>query len=363
MIASLSSFICRLPFTEEGKARKEQRISLMHCCIRYLLKVDSASTFERAVRDRTTLTYEEARETRLQLTGSAYFVQTLKGWALLHVYKPPDNETMALARARRYGVRSADAKTLWTHIQELWEGSALNDLYELLWSSPGARVAMHPEQARTALGPIYQDLYKHTKRLVWRKMRFIMNSNNEEVDDLVSKLIVQAVARFWWMLPTAKTPLHITNSLRAAVNGLAVNDIQWYTAKCRSRLNSDGVGGYTLQTVSQNQIGADVQYHELADQATLTVNTTAPSDNKMMVVQLHNHVAAGPNARARLKLLMLLTGEHNKAFSKYLTERGLPENDEFCDTHDPDSYLEHAAQFTGIKRPKTFLTDLKRLFG
>ncbi len=112
-----------------------------------------------------------------------------------------------------------------------------------------------------------EDLNRHIKSKVYKKLRFLVGSQNYENRDFYSDLLCKALTTYYQLIPTNKTDAYVLNYMRRACTNHALNIIETYTTQKNGRLVNEGVDSmgankYALICESENQYMGELSFDQ-----------------------------------------------------------------------------------------------------
>jgi hypothetical protein len=188
---------------------------------------------------------------------------------------------------------------------------------------------------------------------VHRKLRFIASSNNLDIEDLKKDLATKAIEAFWadslWY-----DGRHLFNRCLKAATNYGNNLISYYTAQCRSRLSSDGEGGYQ-NTQRELMVGTGDSTEAVGERS-----HTVDYDTMISIRQFRDQL--GNRDRNLMDLLML---NEDKRFVRWCKEmhrmKVATVSDVLTKCREPARYIDLVCQFMRVAKAvaRRFLRDLQ----
>ena len=171
-----------------------------------------------------------------------------------------------------------------------------------------------------------QSINVDIKKLVYRKLRFIKESNGYSFDDLFSDLTRKGVEAYYRVTPF-QVDLHRLNTTKKAIHYQAMKEITYYTADKRSRLlNNDGVFSARIETFSADtDTGINEKYM-------IDTNWQNPYNIVESGKVIEAYVAQGSANRASI-VNCLLHKEHTKTFKEFCAQQMRKETVSLDDLH------------------------------
>lgn len=173
------------------------------------------------------------------------------------------------------------------------------------------------------------------KSVVYRKMRFLVNSENMELTDYHNELMCKALQAYYTMIPTNKTDAHVVNCLRVTCNNHALNIISARTSIKRRRMDNtgaDGFGGYSfsLKTVSENQMAVMADGTESSYEDSLNANNEGHADRLVSLLSYERLLRRMGKTTVRENILSVLSGHECPKFTEYLINCNVIRDGEDC---------------------------------
>lgn len=174
---------------------------------------------------------------------------------------------------------------------------------------------------------VYPDVIKYVKSLVWRKLRFVAESNNMELADLESDLLIKVVQSYYGMVPVREElPLKYTvNYLKRVAHNRGMNIIKFATTKRRGRLvnvgkDNNGVDQFSLLCTSMNQTKLDSEGNEFSPDVEDERSSIATFEVRFSIDELLNKLRPGSKKH---RFLLILMGMYDEEFTTYLRKNRL----------------------------------------
>ncbi len=191
------------------------------------------------------------------------------------------------------------------------------------------------ERAQRDFNDMYPELMRHVRQKTFRKLKFLVNAENAEFSDFNGELLYKAIKAYYMMVPSDKSQAHVLNYLRSTCTNHALNIISAKTSDKRRRMNnagSDGFGGqsFSLTCVSENQL-AVIDGEELFSYEG-TLNAANQNDSSKMLSDLNFErvVSSLGKSRVRRRAILIVSGQDDSRFTRYLRARGFIKMDEDC---------------------------------
>lgn len=318
--------------------------SIYSLCIDYTFKLITARQFSTHIKE---LTGNKSDEFRFRLSQSVYVIRELKAFWIRQT-KNCGRRLNLSALGRKYGIVSDDVRQ-----------SRSRDIQNQLNSTkfPKETVSLVSNTVKLAkrLNTIIEEVQEYCNRFVSKKLLFVLKSCNLEVHDLGAEIMCKAIIAYYQTSTQPMNKLHTLNFLRRTSKNQGLNMIKWFTSKKRSRLNRTGHNEYALIVISDNQLmgysggdGGVISYEDLS-QASVTDDTESII-LKQSVLKMKKLIKQSPvtsDYRRDLRLIKILMGIHDEAFSKWMRgNRNLRHsNDEYIDRVKGSTYTRLAADF------------------
>lgn len=316
-----------------------------------ITKAISAFAFQHAVKPYMRLkakdtTLPSAKNFRLVLARSRYFSLSLKLFTLrlAKLGKPTLQDAKALAG--EYAIPVVDARRIF----ELWEADRAFRvaLKKFVKPFPASTSSQWDE---AAIESVFEAMYPRLRRqaiyLARRKLRFVVDSNNLEYDDIVNPLMSHVWGRYMQAMPTIKSPEHLLNAMRVAITNEVNNMCDKYTTQKSGRLvglgkDSNNQHRTMLLVVSENQLpGFDEGDQSKFYDSLGSTNPYHSLDMELSVKKVLNSRSCSSSPKKQ-RLLSILMGAYDAEFTKWLHAKGHAhrneENEEVQDRLPPQVY-------------------------
>lgn len=164
----------------------------------------------------------------LSLRGFIYFLVQNELFKI-----PEEKNNLIYFIAKKFGL---GRENLWI-LEFMNEYGILNEDYiELIHSFPPA---LTPKQAKKICEIEFKTLKPYIETYAYKKLRFICDSNNLQLEDMYSPL-EYVVCHSCYNTVSQKRGKYLVNSLKQSIHNEVINTIMFYTSKGRQRLNSVG---------------------------------------------------------------------------------------------------------------------------
>lgn len=275
-----------------------------------------------------------AKDFRLTLHESRYMILNLKLFMLrLGRHK---SVTLPLVKeiAENLQVRVADAKRM----IQVWEQ---HPAFRKRIKTEARRIPAHRLELLTLEGVaqyfgnvIYKDVMRYIRFTVYKKLTFIVDSNNEEYADYHNEVLSKVVQSFYTSIPVVdKTDLHVLNGLKTTVHNHVINIIKAETSQKKGRLVPIGVDEKTgkpinrLMVESENQM-AIVEGQEDSTYDELHGGTGNNMDRFELQFSISEILGKLSATSKKHRFLQILMGHEDAEFTAWLQERKIATRNE-----------------------------------
>jgi len=266
---------------------------------------------------------ESSKVFRYALTENCYFALNLKMFIYEYTTRllsPTKNRDAVKACIKKFGIKKADFMLF----LRFYDNKNNRRITKAVFREYKKQVIPSPKEVRANFSLMHEVLLKYCRTLTFKKLTFIVNSNNMSPQDMHYELIYKALKTYYLMLPTNKDDLYILNYIKRAIHNHAMNTIQKFKFAKRDRLQgileADGSYTFNMQTVSENQIrvsGNGGLTEEIDTGAIVNGSTIDKSyeehDSKATIKKL---IRMYKNKKRRL--LQLIVGEYDEDFTDFL---------------------------------------------
>ena len=271
---------------------------------------------------------------RLELIEKGYFILNIKFMALNLCLSPPTVENVHQF-CNDFDVMKNDAVLLRRCFEDnKWRKAMRRS--ERMQGVKKAHVSVDClDAAKVDMHNRYDILMKHIRSLCYKRLRFLVSSENSEFSDFHGELFYKAVREYYRMIPTHKPEAHILNSLRLACTNHAKNIIDAKTTNKRRRLyneGSDGFGGYTfnLKVLSENQAFLVDDGDTVSYESTLNSESIDRYKTVMTQINFERLVQNLGISSVRRRALLIVAGHEDRRFTRFLRDRGVITVEEDC---------------------------------
>lgn len=327
--------------------------------IRYVCGCISAFAFQRILK--TLPITVSAKKFRLELHKSRYTTLDIK----LFVYHLCKVRSLTREKAGQYkGVAKRDATMCYLVVSKLaW---VRKELKARLAKIGVANPMLTPEGAQDVFNAVYTPVLKYIKHEVYRKLRFVAKSENEEFQDLHNNVLEKVIKAFNLLIPTAQCLAYVVNYLKRAAHNHIQNIIKSATTLKRGRLVNVGRDRnnerqFSLLCTSFNQM-------QLLTEDGEVVTPDAPdptSENfelRFSISEVVDRLEAQPRKH---RFVLILLGNDDEEFTQWLRANRLASDSEdhvdVQERTEATTFNRLIAEFLSVpfKKVQTFLDKLK----
>ena len=256
------------------------------------------------------------KEFRMELSSSSWFLLNIKYFCMsysLQKLMRKENRGNLKKCIRRYSIKKPDFLKFVKFLKSRVNRTALSKAF----SDYIKEQILTVDQARAQFYGMYIPIHNYCKAITYKKLRFIVRSNNLSPEDMHCELMTKAIRAFYSLVPSNETELYILNYVKRAVHNHAMNIIKQYTFGKRDRLKSyNDNTDFVLSVVSENQFkpsGTDGEYSSFDDYGGLVDDGYRLFESKRSCHQMYKRQTA-----LGRKLLRLVFGEYDAAFTSHL---------------------------------------------
>lgn len=265
-----------------------------------------------------------AKVFRLSIQDQRYTNLDLKLFALRLAHLKTPTQGQAFELATEFSITRNDAQLIFMLFSEnAWFSKALKQASRKVSKNNSLLTLKEIDALFTR---IYPPVLKYIKFIAYRKLRFIVKSDNVGFEDIHSDLSTKVLQSFYSLIPAEATEAHIVNYLKRAVHNHAINIIKSRTSQKRGRLVNVGTDKnneqqFSLLCVSQNQLS--VAFDEDGNEIDM-LNVANDSDSKFQlqftISQVLNKVK---HDKKKYRFLTLLLGTEDTEFTDWLRQENL----------------------------------------
>lgn len=325
---------------------KESRNKMFSLTLLYMYKEISASAYTKKLRSIVNDKKYRFIEMRRTFVSSGYFVKNIKVWLYYWYCEKPTNIKKNL---KLFGIKEQD-KTLHTKL----EADVLK-----LFNTFHAKKSYKHKTIREFDAAITRTLETEKCRLfirkmVYRKMRFIFESNGMEPDDIIKHVTASGIQAAMFTYPRIESGTHLLNIITRTAHNDCMNYLDKYTTKKRARLNENQ--NYSLHD-SRVVVPIDSpeakNFMESQEDDTLDKETLRESVRKLIFTF----------SEKQQLFIKLLSGQYDETFTKWLTvtNKSKKDNDELFDSINFLRYTSLAMEYLDVteKQCNKVLNTLK----
>lgn len=181
---------------------------------------------------------------------------------------------------------------------------------------------------------VYKPLLRYIQWFVYKKLRFVVDSNNDQFEDFHNDVLAKVVQAFYTALPVVdRTDLHVVNGLKQTVHNHVINIIKSETSQKRGRLvpiGTDAAGNpiNRLVVMAENQMptngeeDSNSNYHDVHGG---TGNNLDRFELEFSITEILSKLRETSKKHRFLKLLM---GHDDPEFTAWLQERKIASRSE-----------------------------------
>ena len=303
------------------------------------------------------------KDFRMEISSSSWFLLNLKffcmSYTLLNLSWKANRATLKKC-IKAYGIQKTDFLNFMRFRKLKANRNAVKTAFAEFGKSDIASV----NAVRAKFYAMYQNLQNYCKSITYKKLRFIIRSNNLSPEDFHCELMTKAIRAFYSLVPSKQTDLYIQNYVKRAVHNHAMNIIKQYTFGKRDRLKSyNGNTDFVLTMVSENQFkpsGTDGEYTSFEDFGGLVDRGYSEFESNRSCHQMYKR----QSLRGR-RLLKLIFGEYDADFTSHLHKNKVitkNKDNVFHYENNIDQYKQHAFEYLKIdsKMGNDYLKKLYR---
>lgn len=196
-------------------------------------------------------------------------------------------------------------------------------------------------------------------KFVYRKMRFIIQTQGFEPEDLIQELKAGSVRAVLEKYPRIKDANHCHNILKRCMHNGGANLIEFYSGEKRSKFMRNQDGSFESKIVPISFAVTDESLNDFMS-STLT-NSQSDYDQQISVRKVLSKYDG--KRKQFLNLLM----NHDAEFTKWLQEKKVTrrDNEDYMEVAETKDYIGHALEFLGVKQEvgEKFISQLKKQLG
>lgn len=310
----------------------DQAVNVVRTTVEYLCGISNAYDFQREIKKFVDFSELEvsAKDFRLLITDHSYLTLNIKFFAF-NLIVNPINSDMLTHYAEAFCIVRNDVVLLRRSVSGKFRTNARKSRRILDLNKEDINVES-VIRARTTFNMFYPELMVHIKRKTYKKMRFLVRSENVEFSDFNGELLYKAVKAFYLMVPTDKCDAHILNYLRTVCTNHALNIIESKTTDKRRRMlneGSDGFGGFTfsLSCMSENQMPTSEE--NVADYENILSSANIGDPRRLLEdVNYESMIRTYGKTEKRKRIISILYGYEDPIFTRFLRNRNIIREDE-----------------------------------
>lgn len=342
---SLEKFVSK--YYDISGLTKAQRKDIQILLIRYIFRFCNAqkftSQFHKIVDDKPRLI-----EMRRDVLIDGYIMTNIKLW----IYYVAANDLFRKQReetAKKFNIKKEDISIL--SLKSSLE-KEINNLVR------GKYRALTLARLHTNIASSMERLKTKTSKFVYRKMRFIIQSQGLEPEDLIQQVMMLGIQEVYKHYPKIKSTEHCDNIMFKTIHDRGQNLIEFYSGKKRSKFEQLEDGTFTNKAVP-------ISYAVTDDAFTDNLSTSIDNSKVDFIDSLTVRKLLEKYTDRRQKFLKLLM-ERDTGFSKYLQDKKITRlmNDEFMDRCSTDMkvYISHVLNYLGVKQEvgEKFISTLRK---
>ena len=257
---------------------------------------------------------------RRVLLGTGYILRNIKGYLYTLAVKGAfTSRKNALPVARSFHVREEDI-ILGKYINSC---DSLQRLLLDYYNERGYKCLSFRYFTR-ALNQIAEGTQDYTAKFVYRKLRFVYQSNGMEAADFTNDFIAKGIQSVLVMYPCVDGRLHALNIAKQAIHNHGINTILKYTSKSRQTLRKELDGCFSSRKISLDLLqssrlsnGDSYIANGLDGHIEMLDYRSQVNRDKQELEIAVNQLMRGVSSKQR-KAMRLLMGEYCPRFSHWL---------------------------------------------
>lgn len=231
----------------------------------------------------------------------------------------------------------------------------------------------YPDEVRRDCGNLIKELHSYINAYVYRKLRFISNSNNLDLFDLSCDVACEAVKSYYTEVPF-KSDIFLKNTVKSKIHSTGINLIKYYNMNKRKRLtqNEDGTFTGTVISTSISDTDSSNDSFDLLERIdTHSINEYKEIDFKQSINSLKTKYEE-INTEARSKkyqALQILSLENHESYVKWFNTEYEARCEDVEDCYDflsnSSDFLESIRKYfnAGPNSWSSFLDEIKAVIG
>ena len=316
-------------------------------CLKYLIRAINASEFHKRLKR---ISDKSIKDFRLGLVEDGYYILNVKLFVIhgcaFKRQKSWDTEQVMVDM----GIRRKDRPYL---AGILYDKELCNHVNVISSQLGGKQNIPSIEQQKALCAEVlqladekFQPLFN---KLVWSKLRFLIQSGSIDADSVTCDLKARMVQQFYLLSPYRKESVnHWVMTLIKPIQNFALNIIEFHTTQKRARMYEDQ-GAYKVLDTSIDNLEKEVdKYLEFSDQHTTRINLETK-------ISLNQVVERYGITAKRSRAIKLMTGTYDHEFTEwlkvngYLLRKSNADNTDFQEECEGTIFLKVVAKFVKIK--------------
>lgn len=252
------------------------------------------------------------------VTADGYFIKHVKCW-LFFCAKRSLRGQQAIAAARGFGILSRD------YVLRQYVTAGLR---EHLMALADKYPALSIKTMDQAVVTIYNEIRDWLGKFVYRKMRFVYQSQGLTAHDMQMEVFAKGVQALYQMYPRVESRLHALNIVKSAAHNFGINMIKAATTGSRSRLTKEADNTFSSRVISIHDLPESVGAALVAEEQRETKDAWVDIQQLFMrlgnPISLHHLLyenAAASQLSLEQRLFALLCGFDDKEFTKWLQDQ------------------------------------------
>lgn len=309
-----------------------------------------------------------AKVFRLSIQDQRYTNLELKLYAIRLAHLRTPTQEQAFELAAEFSITRNDARLIYIlFCENTWFCRALKSASRKVKPN---NPLLSCKEIDALFTRVYPSVLKYIKFIAYKKLRFIVKSDNVGFEDIHSELSTKALQSFYSLIPAQATDLHIINYLKRAVHNHAINIIKSRTSQKRGRLVNVGTDKnneqqFSLLCVSQNQVAAafDADGNEI-DMLNVANDSHSRFELQFSISEVLDSVKRN---KKKYRFLSLLLGNEDSEFTDWLKQENLckpsEDNVDVQSRTSANEFNSYVADFLNVsyRTAETFLGSLREL--
>lgn len=339
---SIENFVTRYITTNLTKVQRRQ---ITVDTLRYIYRIINSAELNRRL-NATVGHNVRTLEIRRNILADGYVMRNIKAW-LFYV-----SQNNLIRKDRKHW---ADCFKINAEDIELLTllGSDLKKDFDKL--SKSGCVALSLKHYNNAIQGQLEGVMTFTKKLVFRKMRFIVQTQGIEYTDLTQTLYADAFQTILFYYPMVQSDSHCQNIMKRKIANSGKNLIDFYACDKRSKFVKS-CDGLTNKIVPMSFAVTDENCAPFL--STTLTNSTIDYDLSLDVRKILSSYSG-----KRQRFLQILMN-YDEAFSTWLEKSNITHhpNDEYMDKVSTEVYMKHILVFLGVSEQsgEKFVSTLKQ---